>query len=78
MAKDSVNELVLQLERLRVQEDALLCQIVQARARGSQGRQETSAGTDSETGSYRISDQVRITNQSRGILSRQVTGCDRV
>jgi hypothetical protein len=36
MAEESVDELILQLERLRVQEDALLRKIVRARARESQ------------------------------------------
>jgi hypothetical protein len=78
MAEDSVDELILQLERLRVQEDALLRQIVQARARESQERQENSTGADSEAASYRIGDRVRVTNQSRGILGRQATERDRV
>lgn len=78
MAEDSVDELILQLERLRVREDALLRQIVQARARESQERQENSTGADSEAASYRIGDRVRVTNQSRGILGRQVTDRDRV
>jgi hypothetical protein len=58
MAEDSIDELILQLERLRVQEDALLHQIVQARARENQGRQGTSTGADSEAASYRIGNQV--------------------
>jgi hypothetical protein len=77
MAEESVDELILQLERLRIQEDALLRQIVRARARESQTRQETSStGADSEAANYRIGDRVRVTNQSRGILGRQVTDRD--
>jgi hypothetical protein len=78
MAEGSVDELILQLERLRIQEDALLRQIVRARARESQTRQETSTGADSEAANYRIGDRVRVTSQSRGILGRQVTDRDRV
>jgi hypothetical protein len=36
MAEESVDELIQQLEMLRVQEDTLLRQIIQARARESQ------------------------------------------
>jgi hypothetical protein len=58
MAEESVDKLILQLERLRIQEDALLRQIVRARARESQTRQETSTGADSEAANYRIGNRV--------------------
>jgi hypothetical protein len=41
MAEESVDELIRQLETLRIQEDTLLRQIIQARARESQQRQDT-------------------------------------
>jgi hypothetical protein len=41
MAEESVDELIRQLETLRIQEDTLLRQIIQARARESQQGQGT-------------------------------------
>jgi hypothetical protein len=75
MAEESVDELIRQLETLRVQEDTLLQQIIQARARESQqghGRN----GADREAARYYIGDRVRITNPSHSLISRPVTDID--
>jgi hypothetical protein len=63
MAEESVDELIRQLETLRIQEDTLLRQIIQARARESQQRQDTD-GADREA--------------TRGLIGRPVTDRDRV
>jgi hypothetical protein len=75
MAKESVNELIRQLEMLRVQEDTLLRQIIQARARESQQGHGTN-GADREAARYYIGDCVRITNPTRGLIGRPVTDRD--
>ena len=77
MVEESVDELIRQLETLRVREDTLLRQIIRARARESQQEQGNS-GADGEAARYRIGDRVRITNQSRGLIGRAVTERDRV
>jgi hypothetical protein len=72
MAEESVDELIRQLETLRVQEDTLLRQIIQARVRESQqghGRN----GADREAARYYIRDHIRIMNPMHGLISRPVT-----
>jgi hypothetical protein len=76
MAKQSMDELIQQLEMLRVQEDTLLWQIIQARVRESQQGHGTN-GTR-ETARYYIGDCVRITNPTHGLIGRPVTDRDRV
>jgi cell division septum initiation protein DivIVA len=52
MVEESIDELIRQLEALRVREDTLVQQIIQARARENQQQeQNTSAGVDSQSGS---------------------------
>jgi hypothetical protein len=53
MAEESVDELIQQLETLCVQEDTLLRQIIQARARESQQGQGTN-GADREADNFRM------------------------
>ena len=77
MAEESVDELIRQLETLRIQEDTLLWQIIRARARESQQGQGTD-GADREAARYYIGDRVRITNPTRGLIGRPVTDRDRV
>ena len=77
MAEESVDELIRQLETLRIQEDTLLRQIIQARARESQQGQGTN-GADREAARYYIGDRVQITNPTRGLIGRPVTDRDRV
>jgi hypothetical protein len=77
MAEESVDELIRQLETLRVQEDTLLQQIIQARARESQQGQGTNSA-DREAARYYIGDHVRITNPMRGLIGRPVTDRDQV
>jgi hypothetical protein len=77
MAKESVDELIQQLETLRVREDTLLRQIIQARARESQQGHGTN-GANREAARYYIGDCLRITNPTRGLISRPVTDRDRV
>jgi hypothetical protein len=77
MAEESVDKLIRQLETLQVQQDTLLQQIIQARARESQqghGRN----GANREAARYYIGDRVRITNPTRGRIGRPVTDRDRV
>jgi hypothetical protein len=79
MVQESIDELIRQLEALHVQEDTLVQQIIQVRARENQQQeQNTSAGVDRVAADYRIGDHVRIVNQSRGLISKAVTKCDRV
>jgi hypothetical protein len=77
MAEESVDELIRQLETLRIQEDTLLRQIIQARARESQQGQGTD-GADREAARYYIGDRVRITNPMHGLIGRPVTNRDQV
>lgn len=77
MAEESVDELIRQLETLRVREDTLLRQIIRARARESQQEQGTS-GADREAARYYIGDRVRIVNPTRGLIGRPVTDRDRI
>jgi hypothetical protein len=76
MAEESVDELIRQLEMLRIQEDTLLRQIIQARARESQQGHSTNGAR--EAARYYIGDCVRITNPTRGLIGRPVTDRDRV
>jgi hypothetical protein len=78
MVEESVEELIRQLEALRVREDTLVQQIIQARARENQQQeQNTGAGVDRAAADYRIGDRVRIVNQSRGLIGKApVTECD--
>jgi hypothetical protein len=57
MAKESINELIQQLEMLHVREDTLLGQIIQARARESQQGQGTN-GAYREAARYYIGDRI--------------------
>jgi hypothetical protein len=77
MAEESIDELIRQLETLRIIEDTLLWQIIQARARESQQGHGTN-GADREAARYYIGDRVRITNPMRGLIGRPVTDRDRV
>jgi hypothetical protein len=77
MAKESVDKLIRQLEMIRVQEDTLLQQIIQARARESQQGHGTN-GADIEAARYYIGDRIRITNPMRGLIGRPVTDQDQV
>jgi hypothetical protein len=77
MAEESVDELIRQLETLRIQEDTLLWQIIQARARESQQGHGTD-GTNRRAARYYIGDHVQITNPTRGLIGRPVTNRDRV
>jgi hypothetical protein len=72
----NLDKLIQQLETLRVQEDTLLRQIIQARARESQ--QGHSKNGSREAARYYIGDRVRITNPTRGLIGRPVTDRDRV
>jgi hypothetical protein len=77
MVEESIDELIRQLEALRIREDTLLQQIIQARARENQQQeQDTSTGADRAAAGYRIGDRIRITNQSRGLIGKAVTECD--
>jgi cell division septum initiation protein DivIVA len=77
MVEESVDELIQQLEALRVQEDTLVQQIIQARARENQQQeQNTSAGVDRVAADYGIGDRIRIVNQSHGLIGKAVTKCD--
>ncbi len=60
---------------LCVQEDTLLQQIIQARARESQQGQGIN-GANREAARYYIGDRVRITNPMRGLIGRPVTDQD--
>jgi hypothetical protein len=75
MAEESVDELIRQLETLRVQEDTLLRQIIQARARESQ-QGHSRNGANREAARYYIGDRVRITNPTHGLIGRPVTDRD--
>jgi hypothetical protein len=77
MAEESVDELIRQLEMLRIQEDTLLRQIIQARARESQQGQGTN-GANREAARYYIGDHVRITKPTRGLIGKPETDRDRV
>jgi hypothetical protein len=56
MAEESVDELIRQLEMLRVREDTLLWQIIQARARESQQGHGTNSA-DREAARYYIGEK---------------------
>jgi cell division septum initiation protein DivIVA len=79
MVEESIDELIQHLEALRVREDTLVQQIIQARARENQ-QQEKNTGTrvDRAAADYWIGDCIRIVNQSRGLIGKAVTECDRV
>jgi hypothetical protein len=77
MAEESIDELIRQLEMLRVREDTLLRQIIQSRVRESQQGQGTN-GADREAARYYIGDRVRITNPTHGLIGRPVTDRDQV
>jgi cell division septum initiation protein DivIVA len=77
MVEESIDELIRQLEALRVREDTLVQQIIQARARENQ-QQEQNTGTrvDRAAADYRIGDCIRIVNQSCGLIGKAVTKRD--
>jgi len=74
MSRDSVDELIQQLERLRVQEQSILRRLVDARARETRDRNNDE---DNEPRRFRIGDRVRNTNQIRNPLGRQSNERDR-
>ena len=73
----SIDELLQRLERLRIEEDQVLRQLLAARAR------ETADAASNETDGtstreFRIGDRVRITNAIRSPLGRPANEGDRV
>jgi len=74
MPRDSVDELIQQLETLRVEEQAILRRLVDARTRETR---ERNTDADNEARRFRIGDRVRITNQIRNPIGRQANERDR-
>jgi len=79
MSEDSVDQLIRELEGLRVQEQAILRRLVAARARETRNpetrRSHTRDGT--QVAGFRIGDRVRITNEVRSPIGRRVNSRDR-
>ena len=72
MSDESVDELIQQLERLRVRESNILQKLVSARARETRARQ---LGT--EAGVFRVGSRVEITNRINTSFGRTLTADDR-
>jgi hypothetical protein len=71
MSDESVDELINQLERLRIQEATVLRRLVAARAR------ETRTTENTEDGTFRVGGRVEITNHVRVVFGRNVNINDR-
>jgi hypothetical protein len=71
MSDESVDELISQLERLRIQEETILRRLVAARARENRLREDT------ENGTFRVGSRVEITNHVCATFGRTVTINDR-
>ena len=72
MSDESVDDLISQLERLRVQEATVLRRLVAARARETRRTEE-----DTEDGTFRVGGRVEITNGVRVTFGRNVHIDDR-
>ena len=79
MSEDSVDQLIQELEGLRVQEQAILRRLVAARARETRNHETRRSHTRDETqvAGFRIGDRVRITNEVRSPIGRRVNSRDR-
>jgi hypothetical protein len=81
MSNESVDDLIRQLEALRIQEVSVLQRLVTARERETRARTRSSQGTRPtaypEGEAFRIGDRVQITNRIRVPFGRTVTINDR-
>jgi hypothetical protein len=72
MSEESVDDLINQLERLRIQEATILRRLVAARARETRRTEE-----DAEDGTFRVGGRVEITDRVRITFGRNVNIDDR-
>lgn len=84
MSGDTVDELILQIEDLRIQEAAVLQRLVAARAREASALNSSRERTprtrvtaEAGTSNFRIGDRVNITNSIRTPYSRHANAGDR-
>jgi hypothetical protein len=81
MSNESVDDLISQLETLRIQEASVLQRLVTARERETRARTRSSQGArttrDAEGEAFRIGDRVQVTNRVRVPIGRTVTINDR-
>ena len=73
----TVDELLQHLERLRIEEDQVLRQLLAARARETADA-ATNESDGTSTREFRVGDRVRITNDIRRPLGRPTNEGDRV
>lgn len=73
----TVDELLQRLERLRIEEDQVIRQLLAARAQETADAATSESDTTS-TREFRVGDRVRIVNAVRGPIGRPVNEGDRV
>ena len=77
MSDDSVDELINQLETLRVEQDSLIQRLVVARARETQTRNETNNKGDTEVKIFTVGCRVRILNRVKVAHGKAVSNNDK-
>jgi hypothetical protein len=75
MSNESVDELINQLESLRIQEASILQRLIAARERESLAatRRTRTRETDTEIEPFTVGRRVQVTNNIRGTFGRSVT-----
>ncbi len=75
MSNESVDELINQLESLRIQETIVLQRLIAARERESLATTQggRTRGIDTETEPFRIGGRVQVTNRIRATFGRSAT-----